>query len=347
LKERYEAVLKDPTLKEKQVWTQSTVFYHLRLILLNSGFSNEDITREYITSQIKPACEEYLGVKRKDLSIIAADRAQLYFKGEWHDVGLNDISGLAQYGTDMLIVEKEGVVEQLAPYADINGIALLNTRGFLTEYATILSKEAEKHGCNIAILTDLDASGLFIAKTVPSVYRIGIDFETLEYLRIDPSVVEETYKPIQKHFKPLQDWAGKIHDDLLTEKIDYVQHKRIEIDSILAAVKNNARFLEFILDKLEEKFPTRNYNRAIDIPEYVIPDCVVELNEIVREKATYILKEERSRIQKRFSNNRGFLDVTKYDKSIPDDFKKIIEEDNTIKSLLRRIDGIAQYEQNK
>jgi hypothetical protein len=347
LKERYEAVLKDSTLKEKQVWTQSTVFYHLRPILLNSRYSNEDINREYITGQIKSACEEYLGVKRKDLGIIAADRAQLYFKGEWHDVGLNDISGLAQYGTDMLIVEKEGVVEQLAPYADINGIALLNTRGFLTEYASILSKEAGMHGCNVAILTDFDASGLLIAKTVPSVYRIGIDFETLEYLSIDPGIVEERYKPIQKHIKPLQDWAGKIHDDLLTEKIDYVQHKRIEIDSILAAVKNNARFWEFILDKLEEKFPTRNYNRAIDIPEYVIPDCVVELNDIVREKAIYILKEERSRMQNRFSNNKGFLDVTRYDKSIPDHFKKIIEEDNTIKSLLRRIDGIARYEQNK
>ena len=101
------------------------------------------------------------------------------------------------------------------------------------------------------------------------------------------------------------------------------------------------KFWEFILDKLEEKFPTRNYNRTIDIPEYVNPDCVVELNDIVREKATYILKDERLRLQKRFSNNSGFLDVTKYDKSIPDHFKKIIEEDNTIKSLLRRIDGIV------
>jgi hypothetical protein len=35
----------------------------------------------------------------------------------------------------MLIIEKEGIVEQLAPYADEDGIALLNTRGFLTEYA--------------------------------------------------------------------------------------------------------------------------------------------------------------------------------------------------------------------
>jgi hypothetical protein len=35
----------------------------------------------------------------------------------------------------MLIIEKEGIVEQLAPYADEDGIALLNTQGFLTEYA--------------------------------------------------------------------------------------------------------------------------------------------------------------------------------------------------------------------
>ncbi len=68
---------------------------------------------------------------------------------------------------------------------------------------------------------------------------------------------------------------------------------------------------------------------------------MVELNDIVREKATYILKDERLGLQKRFSNNSGFLDVTKYDKSISDHFKKIIEEDNTIKSLLRRIDGLV------
>ena len=33
----------------------------------------------------------------------------------------------------MLIVEKEGVEKQLAPFSDEKGIALLNTRGFLTE----------------------------------------------------------------------------------------------------------------------------------------------------------------------------------------------------------------------
>ncbi|MGA9150796.1 MAG: hypothetical protein WBZ36_09470 [Candidatus Nitrosopolaris sp.] len=39
-----------------------------------------------------------------------------------------------------------------------------------------------------------------IAKTVPSVYRIGIDFETLKYLEIDPRI-EETYNPKQNYLK--------------------------------------------------------------------------------------------------------------------------------------------------
>jgi hypothetical protein len=40
----------------------------------------------------------------------------------------------------MLIIEKEGVVDQLAPYADEDWIALLDTRGFLTEYTSIPSR---------------------------------------------------------------------------------------------------------------------------------------------------------------------------------------------------------------
>jgi hypothetical protein len=80
-------------------------------------------------------------------------------------------------------------------------IALLNTRGFLTEYASILSEQASNKGCNTAILTDF-ASGLLIASNIPNVYRIGIDFHTLDYLDLDPDEVEEKYKPKQNHLKP-------------------------------------------------------------------------------------------------------------------------------------------------
>jgi hypothetical protein len=68
------------------------------------------------------------------------------------DVGLKEIEELSLYGVDMLIIEKEGIAEQLGIFADQKGIAILNTRGFLTEYAEILSKKSDKEGCNIAIL---------------------------------------------------------------------------------------------------------------------------------------------------------------------------------------------------
>ena len=96
-------------------------------------------------------------------------------------------------GTDLIIIEKEGAVEVLGPFADKYGIALLYTRGFLTEYALELS---EKSGSNIAILTDFDASGLLLASKLPgNIHRIGIDFQTLEDLEIDIESVQEKYKP--------------------------------------------------------------------------------------------------------------------------------------------------------
>lgn len=340
LKERFEAVKHDLTLKEKQKWTQSTVFYHLRPILLDNGFSPESIDRQYITSEIKNVCEQYLGVKREDLGITAADRAQLHFEGHWYDVGLEELNDLVQYGTDMLIIEKEGVVKQLAPFADEKGIALLNTRGFLTEYASILSEKANKKGCNIAILTDFDASGLLIANNIPDVYRIGIDFDTIRYFNLRPSQVEEKYNPKQNHLKPLQNLDAYDIDGDVYETVEYVSEKRIEIDSVLAAVNDNAAFWEFILSKLEDKFPTRDYNRAIDIPKYVMPSCLELLNDQVREKATLILQQERIKMKQQLSGTTGFLNVHQYKSSVPIHLRSIVENDSGIKPLLSDIESL-------
>lgn len=365
LKVRYEEIIKDPTLKDTQKWTQSTVYYLLRRILLDNGFSAETIDRQYITSEIKDVCEKYLGVKREDLGITAADRAQLYFRGDWHDVGLEEIGQLVQYGTDMLIVEKEGVVKQLAPFADEKGIALLNTRGFLTEYASILSKESRKNGCNIAILTDLDASGLLIATTIPDVFRIGIDFDTLDYFGLEPNIVEEQYKPESNHLKPLEALARSYHgkdlvdlfpkkmlnifDQMLTDydtdlskKVGYISSKRIEIDSVMAAVNDNAKFWEFILSKLQERFPTRNYNRAINVPEYVMPTILESLNMLVRERAIVAAGKERIKLKEEFSNTKGFLDVKQYDVAVAQKLRTIIENDKAIKPFLEQINCLVK-----
>ena len=148
LNERRDAILANAELKITDRWTQSTVYYRTRKRMLECDVRLTE--RETITRQIKEICEEWK-VAREELGVYAADRAQLYFRGEVRDVNLEEMHSLKQSGTDLVIIEKEGVAEVLSPFAAKYGIAILNTRGFLTDYAKALSELSE----HVAILTDL------------------------------------------------------------------------------------------------------------------------------------------------------------------------------------------------
>ena len=107
-KQRWKAM--DAVSRLKHWWTQSDVFYVTRRLLIEThNYKNEEIDRDYITGLIRSLCEKELRVKREQIGIIAADRAQLYFKGQWMDVGLKEMDELSLYGVDMLIIEKEGM----------------------------------------------------------------------------------------------------------------------------------------------------------------------------------------------------------------------------------------------
>ena len=75
------------------------------------------------------------------------------------------------------------------------------------------------------------------------------------------------YEYIYNNFEYL---TGISIEDLYNEDIeDIIENRktarRIEIDSVIEAVKAPA-FAQFILDKLQESFPERNYNRTIKPP---------------------------------------------------------------------------------
>ena len=262
----------DKTLKDKQRWTRSTAFYTCRKILKNIRYADEELNRESITEYIEQICDE-MKITREDCGIYAADRAQLYFRGKTYDIGFDDLQGLAQKGADLLIIEKEGGAEQLAPLAAKKGIALLNARGFLAEIA-------RKYRCNIAILSDLDIYGLTICSKIPNVHRIGISFETLRYFGLNFEDVEEQYNA--------PSFDMDFSKFATEEELEYLKPKRIEIDSVMIAVNDNQKFWDYIVKKLQEKFPTRDYNRAIDIPEHVVPTTLEKLNYMVRILSTIV-----------------------------------------------------------
>ena len=292
-------------------------------------------SREYLTSQIKKVCDE-MGYKRNELGIIAAERAQLYFKGEFRGVNLDDIPDLAKMGTDLIIIEKEGAVKALAPFADKNGIALLNTRGFLTEYAIEVAK---KTGSNISILSDFDVSGLLLAtKASDNIHRLGIDFQTLEDLGLDIESVQEEYNPEDdSHYKHLEEKAKK--DPKLKSQLDYLKQHRVEIDSVLAEV-GNEEFWNYIIEKLEEIFPNRNYNRAIKVPEYILP----EIFEDFKESVINIVSEFQLPIKEgwieRLRDTKGLLDVKLYEKIIDEELRSFADKDeveNKIKEEFKKL----------
>jgi hypothetical protein len=353
----------DAVQKQKRWWTQSDVFYATRKLLIETyHYSNEEIDRNYITGLIKEVCEDDLGVKREDIGILAADRAQFYFDGKWMDVGLKEIEQLSMYGIALLIIEKEGVAEQLRLFADEKRIALLNTRGFLTEYAEILSRKSEEEGCKVAILSDFDASGLVLAGKAPNAYRIGIDFETLRDLGLDIKDVEEEYKP-GSHLDPLSKYNGKMYKVYPADWIDYIATKRVEINSVTEALKDNEKFWNWILEKLRTKFTDWDYTRAVDTPDYVKPRALESLNETVEKIGTAKLKERHEQLRDKISDiGPGFLfdrtdqvlqeqrlktgkgddmmTIAKYEEAIVDQSRRIIESDETLRPFLEEIEDL-------
>src|SRR5437773_8799065 len=96
-------------------------------------------SREWVKNWIKKVCDD-LGITRESLNIFAGARAVMYFQGNWSSVKFDDIENLAQNGTDIVLVEKMGIVEVLTEHADKYGVAIVNTRGHLTEYGKDLMK---------------------------------------------------------------------------------------------------------------------------------------------------------------------------------------------------------------
>ena len=326
LMERVGAVRKNPEVVRFNRWTQSTVYYLARKKAASLGIS---ITRESFTSAIRDECKK-LGYKRHQLGIIAADRAQLYFRGKWSDVGFEEVRQLAEKGTDLLFIEKEGVAEILAPM-DKEGIALLNSRGFAVEYAQDLLELANTKGCNLAVITDMDASGYLMTQNVMqnSIPRIAITSDTLSGLGIDKSAVEEPYKPHANHYKPLADTLAEADP----ETYRYIATKRIEIDSVLAAV-GPEKFWKHILNKLSTLYPTRDYRRALRADtQSIIEDKykdllkpLIEAAEKKTEKVSDSFLEDKSSVS-------GFLDVEEVENRFREEIENKLDSDEELKGV--------------
>ena len=314
---RLKDILGNPFLLTTGRILTSDVFYDLRPTLEENGIdvtSKDAIIKKRRRNKIQneyvlEVCKD-LGIRRRHAGIITGDTGYLYFRGKRYAVSLDELHTLKLMGTDVLIIEKQGTSEKLRYHADDNGVALLSTRGFLTENAIDLSDLADINGANNAILTDDDISGRVIAANAPYP-RIGIDFDTLDYfnLRSEIKELEEVYNPNDKHLTHIKNNRNTTFKGLSNKDFEYLKEKRIEIHAVLNRVGEDS-FWQWILYKLAIISPKRNYyNRAIKLPQPYLfrPNNYWRIGELYDSRIAHILKPLNRTEQVILGNYEGFI----------------------------------------
>lgn len=367
--EAYQKCKNNPRLKQSgnRILT-SDVFYNLRDIMQDAGWGKKGWNhptmkrREKIQVQyINEVCAE-LGIKRSEAGIMAGEMAHMYFRGQRSSVGLDNIRSLSHNGTDILLIEKEGIAEQFRDLAGPYGIAIIHGRGFMTEYASELSDLCREDGANIFILTDFDISGRLIALKIPDAIHIGIDFDTLADLGIGSkqNKLQESYNPDYGHVKHIEDNYPDTEDlDYMrgiktvktrikkngqtSETVTYTAN-RIEIH----AVKNEVgkeRFWEWIVQRIEESAPTRDYNRAIRMPDAYNydPEELDDIVSMVRDSIRQILDPLVENKQEQLREYQGLIeDVSGEESDIEDEFREEIDARLPLDSLREDLRKIAE-----
>ena len=305
---RRKAIHRNSNLVTTYRWDQSDVFYNTRKMLDAKGYDVSELSkgpkREKAYVYIKTYCDK-LGIKRHSIGIFPADRAVMAYQGKTYSIGYENHKDLARNGVDIICVEKEGIVEKLAPFTKNVGIALIQSQGFVVEYGEMLLQEARHHGTNVMILTDFDSEGIKIASSIEGIERIGIDPSSIDEINIleaededlDPDVLpdihedESVYKPDREDLEPEE--IDKLVPTDLTEQVDESENW-INLDWLIKGFKkkdqDSSRRIPTIGTKherwyqnyLQQKYKFDEDGEEITYIDF-LKDSRIELNTIMTE----------------------------------------------------------------
>lgn len=142
-----------------------------------------------------------------------------------------------------------------------------------------------------------------------------MDDNTLEYFGLQKDstiVVRATNKKLIDRVEEIIDEDERFAD----LDIDFLRTNRIEINAVIAQV-GDLRFWKFIMVKLQELYPTRNYNRAIELPSQdlendetdLYPNGIRKFILYIREHMKFAVEESEKKIESEQGNMKGFLEV--------------------------------------
>jgi DNA topoisomerase VI subunit B len=304
--------------------TMQTLYYQTRKTM----GGDTGIKRDSFIAAIKPECET-LGYKRLQLGIITTVRAELHFRGKDYPISYENLNMLAELGSDIIVVEKEGISLALSSLADKYGVALLTSRGFLVEYAHELIELMRNKKANLYLLTDYDAPGISISAKVPTVPRIGIDFNTHIELGLNYDSVVEKYRP-----KP------NVLRDVPHEHRWFLSNKRIEIDSILSEA-GQWKFWLYLMKKMMEISPIRDLTRSISF-DVNLPDEVMKYISRIKHLLAEPSDDLKAFHMHRLENwSKGFVPIEEIENEILMEFIDRIRASKRYRAVMRYLDETA------
>jgi hypothetical protein len=222
---------------------------------------------------------------------------------------------------------------------------MVNTRGYLTEYGKDLMTAAKRSGANIVIMTDYDLTGINIASQSPKdMPSIGVDDATLEYFGLN----RESLTAEATNTKIPDSVRKKIGADVRFKNVDieFLKEQRIENRCYPCKV-GDERFWEFIMFKLKQLYPKRNYNRAVSLPERYSKEKYDLLPQATRKFIRYIMdlaedstKQTVAAIITEQRNADGFIDIQQQKKKNMQRLTKALFEYDRMKMLDDKISEI-------
>lgn len=282
---RKNAIESNPNLIKTEPWDHSDVFYAARTWLnqhkwdtsvYNDNTAGGTDRRKTFYSMIKDVCEGFYQVKRHRIGIFPEDRAVMSYRGNTYAVGFEDLDNLRHAGTDVIGVEKQGTVLKMTPFTKDNGVAFIQSQGFVSEYGIALAcltnedYETRKdylppdtpriYTSNLGNLTDCDSSGIVIGMKLKNATRLGIDLDTIDEINhinegledelgidlpIELEDVEESNE-INTHWEGLHGilkGTGKLYESLSYEEREFYQEYLMSTPAIL---DGNTRFIEYL-----------------------------------------------------------------------------------------------------
>ncbi|MDQ3967279.1 MAG: hypothetical protein M3275_02655 [Thermoproteota archaeon] len=342
-----------------EMHTQQSLWYSsLPLITeyVEEGRLKKPKNRDNFLDQIREVCDAY-GVKREDVGIVAAAYSTMYYDGKWSAVNFADIKSLAATEVVIIFIEKEDIVQSLGQYASENGVALVNSRGHLSEYARDLSEVAESTGAHIAILVDYDIPGLHIASKLPGALWLGVDEPMLEHFVIthydtnyvipyDPeraigdATIKRDIQSDPRFAYPRADvrWLKRDMDPVSK---GWTPGNKVEIDAVLGKA-GPQKLWNYLKEQLQKAFPEYDYTRVIDAYKYapapslagfVEPQIIGLIKIWIRNRAEAITGDKRKAFGEELKNHPGLLVVTDKVNQIRKELGEIVNGDEQIKNV--------------